>query len=1047
MGSYETPNCTYGCPDGSISGVVRNEQNNPLNGAAITLHRIDQWALNRTVYSDGSGAYSLTNVAAGTYEIWVSKTGYIQITQTNWTIGCNEPQTLWFTMHPLDFSISSVDVFQTVLYFQPEPLIANKATVVIVPISNPNHINGYVRARLTMKDNGVPVPGFEPMTSSVFWVKPSYSVQDAENWTDALYFTIMPPPRDHITFEVQLLSEDGTPHSAPIQSAEHRFVRSRDLTLRFIPITTADHRNWYQTFSNTYMNSTSDRLRGMLPYSNINFSLSGTPVGVLSSSTDPLVLGEVRLNMMAWLALNGIVSADVFYVCMMPTWSIDPSNPGLIGQSGRLCLPFDAGRFLPLRYCVFVGTQADADNPVNASVVAHELGHSIAGLNLCEELYQPGVCERPSRPCELDFWGLNTHPMSTCTLDRMSLKSGSGSHDIMTDGAAWGFCNTWVRWDSTYRKFKELALGWLPPLKDNIRLEDAGPYCVISGIVARDHSAAPLFQVENFAGEYTPVLLDSGVFHADWYDAEWNTLLQTLYFDPVFERREGLLDYADFFIVTSRPANARNMILYDGDTEVGRITGTGAVPQVSLAAPNGGESLLDSTIVRWTASDADLDSLQFDVFANRDGGNWEPLAMGIRDTFLVWHVNYFPGTNAGRVKVVASDGWNNSADSSDGTFTVAMHNPVAHIESPQDTATILASSYVSLSGQASDLEDGNIPYDSLSWNDGANPVGIGSLIQVDSLAPGLHTITLMAIDRDGNAGYAYAHVNVLADNDRDGMSDAWEAAHHLDTTRNDAYADYDLDGLTNGQEYNLGTFPDNTDTDNDGHTDGEEVARGSDPLDAASIPTTVSLTNPTAISSIGTLGFNDPVIFIWSASSADDSLRPIRYEVQVDADPNFSNPLVIFADTLLSITSPWQLSVGLTYSWKVKATDLYGHWVWSNIATFTRGHNPQVPVRVTDLTAQVVGDTLWLHWSPVTVDTSGNPVTVGLYIISAAPAVDAEYLPIAYTTTNAWTDTAAFNLEWPTWFYVVEGSTDQNPPQIFSRRNWPGMEQMRRTRD
>lgn len=68
------------------------------------------------------------------------------------------------------------------------------------------------------------------------------------------------------------------------------------------------------------------------------------------------------------------------------------------------------------------------------------------------------------------------------------------------------------------------------------------------------------------------------------------------------------------------------------------------------------------------------------------------------------------------------------------------------------------------------------------------------------------------------------------DTDNDGLSDEWELANGLNVGVNDSSLDKDNDGLTNAQEYWLGTVVSNDDSDGDGQKDGSEWQAGMNPL-------------------------------------------------------------------------------------------------------------------------------------------------------------------------------------------------------------------------
>jgi len=69
-----------------------------------------------------------------------------------------------------------------------------------------------------------------------------------------------------------------------------------------------------------------------------------------------------------------------------------------------------------------------------------------------------------------------------------------------------------------------------------------------------------------------------------------------------------------------------------------------------------------------------------------------------------------------------------------------------------------------------------------------------------------------------------------ADSDEDGIPDYWEELHGLDPDIDDSGLDPDNDGLTNKQEYDNATDPNNPDSDDDGLPDGWEKDNGLNPL-------------------------------------------------------------------------------------------------------------------------------------------------------------------------------------------------------------------------
>ena len=196
-----------------------------------------------------------------------------------------------------------------------------------------------------------------------------------------------------------------------------------------------------------------------------------------------------------------------------------------------------------------------------------------------------------------------------------------------------------------------------------------------------------------------------------------------------------------------------------------------------------------------------------------------------------------PGTYIGQL--IVNDGW---VDSVSDSVVISTENsrPVADPGSPQ---TVYVGDYVQLNGaNSSDVDGDALNY---RWAIVSSPAGSNAILNGINTStpsfipdmPGLYIVQLIV--NDGVLDSAPATVDVTAlmvvfiDSDNDGLSDAEEADIGTDPNN----ADTDGDGISDGDEViHYGTDPLNQDSDGDGISDAAELAGNSDPLDASSTP-------------------------------------------------------------------------------------------------------------------------------------------------------------------------------------------------------------------
>ena len=311
-------------------------------------------------------------------------------------------------------------------------------------------------------------------------------------------------------------------------------------------------------------------------------------------------------------------------------------------------------------------------------------------------------------------------------------------------------------------------------------------------------------------------------------------------FEPDFSSLHGEpSDVTGLFLVVPLPADSAWITISKGDVVIydQMFTANAPVVQNLSLDPDG----LGNFTLTWEASDVDdfgESSLQYSIYF-APSADQPPLLLtdNVTGTIYVFSTAYAPGATAAQLFVQASDGFNTSAMLASEPFSIEDKQPQAVIQSPAAEEQFVEKRPVTLAGTGFDYTSGPIDSQSLEWySDVQGLLGVGEHLDT-LLAPGLHTITLVVKAPSGLTNQDSVVINVVADNDGDGLSDDYENGRTcLDSNKLDSDLDADNDGLANLGESFLYLDPCNNDSDNDGFNDGDETWQGSDPLDSFSVP-------------------------------------------------------------------------------------------------------------------------------------------------------------------------------------------------------------------
>jgi hypothetical protein len=246
------------------------------------------------------------------------------------------------------------------------------------------------------------------------------------------------------------------------------------------------------------------------------------------------------------------------------------------------------------------------------------------------------------------------------------------------------------------------------------------------------------------------------------------------------------------------PAATARVVLEVDKQAVWQAEVPSAGPTVQLIAPTGGEQIAptDTVIVEWQASHPQGLALEYRVSCSSDDGKtFRPIAVAVQGTRYEWQLGLGASSGRIRLRVVASDGFNQAEDISDDILVEDVARRIAIVQ-PHRGEVIPEGKAIRLTAVANDLEQGGLsltPANSRWLLDGEVVLGSGNDIKVKEIelttprctvtTPLLVGVHLLSVELTLDAGKILRDeipIEIAADSDRDGVPDDVEIERGTD---------------------------------------------------------------------------------------------------------------------------------------------------------------------------------------------------------------------------------------------------------------------------
>lgn len=228
---------------------------------------------------------------------------------------------------------------------------------------------------------------------------------------------------------------------------------------------------------------------------------------------------------------------------------------------------------------------------------------------------------------------------------------------------------------------------------------------------------------------------------------------------------------APFSVFMPFPADTKSFEIRKDNTVLKKVPVSANAPVVTITAPKENVELKGRQTIKWDASDADGDNMEFEVWFSPDGEEWDVVGTNLKKNSLEVNFDQLPGSDEAYLYIYATDGVNTTEIASV-PFKVAFKGPEIIVEEPEDPNKVnkyTEDEEIWIEAGAFDMQDGWLAEESLIWNDfDGEEIGYGEVIYCEpgDLPVGSYQITLTATNSKGLSTKQVFELEVVEDKEK-----------------------------------------------------------------------------------------------------------------------------------------------------------------------------------------------------------------------------------------------------------------------------------------